>query len=162
MLHVAVLVKLNEADADHCDPEVVPGGCRHDPCATKGLSKTLLNVADGWSSPLNNRMNKVFYVLLPMRKRLRYLVGGIARGTLPLSALNREFNNLPLLDRKMPSLPFRKKVWLHCCKTTPCLASHCCLVDSRALHDIRARTRRRRKSGSCTSTCTRSSARGAS
>ena len=31
----------------------------------------LLGVADGWSSPLNNRMDRAFYALLPVRQRLR-------------------------------------------------------------------------------------------
>ena len=95
-----VKAKLHEADADHCDPESTPGGCQHTPCESKGLSKVLLGVADGWGSPLNNRMSGVYYALLPLRKRLRALLRGMAHGKLPLSQLDRELRNLPLVERQ--------------------------------------------------------------
>lgn len=94
-----VKAKLHEADADHCDPAVVSGGCQHSPCESHGLSKVLLGVADGWGSPLNNRMSGVYYALLPVRTRLRDLLRGMAHGKLPLSKLDDELHRLPLLER---------------------------------------------------------------
>ena len=92
--------KLHESDADHCSPDSTYGGCRHTPCLAKGLSKVLGDVADGWQSPLNNRFDKLFYVLLPLRSRLRHLLRGMSRGEMPLSALERELAAIPLLESK--------------------------------------------------------------
>ena len=96
-----VRAKLHEADVDHCDPDEVRGGCRHDPCLTKGLAKVLLGVADSWGSPLNNRLSGVYYALLPVRQRLRNLLRSMAKGKVPLSKLDRELKKLPLLERKL-------------------------------------------------------------
>ena len=85
----------------HCDPDIHPDGCSHTPCATKGLSRALLGVADGWGSPLNNRLAPTYYALLPIRSRLKKLLHSLANGTLPLSHLEREVHSFPLLNRKM-------------------------------------------------------------
>ena len=97
-----IMAKLQEASADHCDPEMVPNGCRHEPCPSKGLSQVLLGLADSWTSPLNNRLHPVYYALLPLRTRLRELLRGIAYGRMPLSVLNREVEAFPLLERGLP------------------------------------------------------------
>ena len=97
-----VLVKLHESGADHCDPDQVIGGCQHEPCASKGLSKVLLGLADSWSSPINNRLHPIHYALLPVQKRLKKLLRALARGKLPMSKLDKELQNFPLLDRSLP------------------------------------------------------------
>lgn len=99
-----VRAKLQEHGANHCNPEDNPGGCMHTPCRTKGLSRTLTELRDAWSSPLNNRFNPIFYVLLPVRAKLKRLLRKLARGEMPLSKVERELHTFPLLERT--SLPF--------------------------------------------------------
>lgn len=99
-----IRAKLQQAKADHCDPELTFGGCRATPCESKGLSKVLLSIADSWASPLNNRLNPVFYALYPVRSKLKELLHALARGQLPLSALEREVHMFPLLNRRFGSL----------------------------------------------------------
>jgi len=59
----------------------------------------LLGLADAWGSPLNNRLNPVFYALYPLRPKIKDLLHGLAHGTLPLSKLEQEVQVFPLLDR---------------------------------------------------------------
>ena len=61
-----VRAKFQQAGTHHCDPTLVPGGCAHTPCRSKGLSSKLMELKDAWSSPLNNRLNPLYYVLLRM------------------------------------------------------------------------------------------------
>jgi len=109
-----VRAKLHQADADHCDPDGPLEGCRHDPCLSNGLSAVLVGVADSWRSPLNNRLDKMFYILLPIRQRLRVLLHGMAKGELPLSAIEKELKKLTYagvkaLDRHIPFLGDKKR-----------------------------------------------------
>jgi hypothetical protein len=97
-----IRAKLHEREADHCDPDSFPGGCRHAPCPSEGLSRVLLNLADGFTSPLNSYFHPLYYVLLPIRDKLKALCRGLAHGTLPLSALDREIAKIPILDKKLP------------------------------------------------------------
>lgn len=59
-------------------------------------------MADSWASPLNNRLSPAYYALLPIRGKLKKLVRGIAHGKMPLSVLDRELKEIPLLDRSLP------------------------------------------------------------
>ena len=61
-----VRAKLQQAGTHHCDPALIPDGCAHTPCRSKGLSSKLMELKDAWSSPLNNRLNPLYYVLLRM------------------------------------------------------------------------------------------------
>ena len=53
-------------------------------------------------SPINNKLHPIHYVLLPVQKRLRTLLRGLAKGKLPLSQLDKELQTFPLLDRSLP------------------------------------------------------------
>ena len=65
-----VRAKLATRDTDHCDPKDPKGkGCRYEPCVAhpKGLAKALINVADGWRSPLNDPTDKLYLALRPVQ-----------------------------------------------------------------------------------------------
>ena len=100
-----VRAKLQQAGVPHCDPSLVTGGCVHTPCRSKGLSSKLLELRDAWSSPLNNRLSPLYYVLLPVRTRVRELLKRLARGDMPLSQLKAELDAFPLLQRHFAFLP---------------------------------------------------------
>ena len=65
-----IRAKLASRDTDHCDPKDPKGkGCRYEPCVAhpKGLAKALINVADGWRSPLNDPTDKLYLALRPVQ-----------------------------------------------------------------------------------------------
>jgi len=47
----------------------------------------LLNLADGWRSPLNNPFDKLYLVLRPVRKKIRALLHSIAAGKVRLTSM---------------------------------------------------------------------------
>ena len=93
-----VRAKLATRDTDHCDPKDPKGkGCRYEPCAAqpKGLSKALLDLADGWRSPLNDPTDKLYLALRPVRKRLRAVLHDLASGKISFSELDKIFAAFP-------------------------------------------------------------------
>jgi len=90
-----VRAKLQQAGADHCDPELEPNGCRQRPCPSKGLAKVLLDVADGFRSPLNNPFNPAYLVLIPVRAKLKAILRRLALGKMPLSELDKQLQAFP-------------------------------------------------------------------
>ena len=98
-----VRAKLATRDTDHCDPKDPKGkGCRYEPCAAhpKGLAKALLDVADGWRSPLNRPTDKLYLALRPVRKPLRAVLHDLASGRVSFSEL----------DKILTAFPFGEKI----------------------------------------------------
>ncbi|KAL1524950.1 hypothetical protein AB1Y20_019826 [Prymnesium parvum] len=121
MARQLIRMKLAEREVDNCQRQeteevhrgwrmskkpskkktALSNGCRHSPCSSRGLSSVLFWLSRDAKSPIN----KLTFLIGPVKKKLRAIFEDLGRGDLPLSALNARLKTFPdwLLDWALPT-----------------------------------------------------------